>query len=243
MDEIRLLPSGDTALSVEFGNAIDPKINQRIRAFTLALLSQERKGIVELVPSYRSVMIHYRPEALLYSQLTEAVQAAAQLADRMELPPARVVEIPVLYNSQTGPDLAYVAEHSGKSTEEVIKLHTSPEYLIYMLGFTPGFPYLGGMYKEIATPRLTNPRIKIPGGSVGIAGEQTGIYPIDSPGGWQLIGHTPVKLYDPQQQSPILLQAGQYIRFVAVDEQEYQQITAAVAAGSYRCKSYPKEAE
>lgn len=243
MEEIRLLPSGDKAVSVEFGNTIDPKINQRIRAFTLALATQGIKGIVELVPSYRSVMVHYRPEEILYRELADGLMAAAKLADSMELPPAEVVEIPVLYNRETGPDLAFVAEHSGKSIDEVIKIHTSTEYLIYMLGFTPGFPYLGGMSKEIATPRLQSPRIKIPGGSVGIAGEQTGVYPIDSPGGWQLIGRTPVKLYDPSRETPILLHAGQYIRFVAISEQEYARIAAAVKEGSYRCKTYPKEAE
>ncbi len=243
MEEIRLLPSGDKAVSVEFGNTIDPKINQRIRAFTLALARQGMKGIVELVPSYRSVMVHYRPEEILYRELADGLMAAAKLADSMELPPAEVVEIPVLYNRETGPDLAFVAEHSGKSIDEVIKIHTSTEYLIYMLGFTPGFPYLGGMSKEIATPRLQSPRIKIPGGSVGIAGEQTGVYPIDSPGGWQLIGRTPVKLYDPSRETPILLNAGQYIRFVAIGEQEYARISSAVKEGSYRCKTYPKEAE
>lgn len=243
MEEIRLLPSGDKAVSVEFGNTIDPKINQRIRAFTLALATQGIKGIVELVPSYRSVMVHYRPEEILYRELADGLMAAAKLADSMELPPAEVVVIPVLYNRETGPDLAFVAEHSGKSIDEVIKIHTSTEYLIYMLGFTPGFPYLGGMSKEIATPRLQSPRIKIPGGSVGIAGEQTGVYPIDSPGGWQLIGRTPVKLYDPSRETPILLHAGQYIRFVAIGEQEYARIASAVKEGSYRCKTYPKEAE
>lgn len=241
MNEIRLLPSGDKAVSVEFGNAIDPQINQRIRAFTLALAAQEIKGITEFVPSYRSVMVHYRPEELLYEELSEALLSATKLADTMELPPATVVEIPVLYNSETGPDLAFVAKHCGKSIEEVIRIHTSADYLIYMLGFTPGFPYLGGMSKEIAAPRLTSPRVKIPGGSVGIAGEQTGVYPIDSPGGWQLIGRTPVKLYDPARKTPILLEAGQYIRFVAVDAKEYEAISAAVKNGSYTCKSYPKE--
>lgn len=243
MEEIRLLPSGDKAVSVEFGNTIDPKINQRIRAFTLALARQGIKGIVELVPSYRSVMVHYRPEEILYRELADGLMAAAKLADSMELPPAEVVVIPVLYNRETGPDLAFVAEHSGKSIDEVIKIHTSTEYLIYMLGFTPGFPYLGGMSKEISTPRLQSPRIKISGGSVGIAGEQTGVYPIDSPGGWQLIGRTPVKLYDPSRETPILLNAGQYIRFVAIGEQEYARIASAVKEGSCRCKTYPKEAE
>ena len=122
-----------------------------------------------------------------------------------------------------GPDIENVAEHNHKTVEEVIKIHTSEEYLIYMIGFIAGFPYLGGMSKEIATPRLKSPRVKIEGGSVGIAGEQTGIYPVASPGGWQLIGRTPLKLYDADREKPVLLEAGQYIKFAAVTEEEYKR--------------------
>ena len=129
----------------------------------------------------------------------------------------------------------------GKTVEEVIKIHTSEEYLIYMIGFIAGFPYLGGMSKEIATPRLKSPRVKIEGGSVGIAGEQTGIYPVASPGGWQLIGRTPLKLYDADREKPVLLEAGQYIKFAAVTEEEYKKIEKEFEDGTYKYVVYDKE--
>jgi KipI family sensor histidine kinase inhibitor len=135
-----------------------------------------------------------------------------------------VIEIPTLYGGDSGPDLDYVASHNGLTPEEVVQIHASGTYRIYMLGFTPGFPYLGGMDERIATPRLETPRTKISGGSVGIAGAQTGIYPIDSPGGWQIIGRTPLALYDPQREEPILLQAGESIRFVPIDQETYDRL-------------------
>ena len=140
-----------------------------------------------------------------------------------------------------GPDIENVASHNHKTVEEVIRIHTSEDYLIYMLGFIAGFPYLGGMSKEIATPRLKSPRVRIDGGSVGIAGEQTGIYPVDSPGGWQLIGRTPLKLYDADREKPVLLEAGQYIRFKSVTQAEYDRIEREVAEKTYQYVVYDKE--
>ena len=147
----------------------------------------------------------------------------------------------MLYGGEEGPDIQFVAAHNGLSVKEVIELHTSGLYLIYMLGFTPGFTYLGGMSDKIATPRLTVPRVSIPAGSVGIADSQTGIYPLQSPGGWQLIGRTPVKMYDPDRTEPILPKAGQYIKFYAIDRAEYDRIAALEAANSYICRRYPRE--
>ena len=149
-----------------------------------------------------------------------------------------MLEIPVLYGGEMGPDLEFVAQHAGKTPEEVVGIHTSADYLIYMLGFTPGFAYLGGMSGEIAAPRLETPRVKIPAGSVGIAGSQTGVYPIDSPGGWQLIGRTPVRMYDPEREPPILPQAGQYIRFYPIDRAEFDRISAL--GSGYACSTHPR---
>ena len=147
----------------------------------------------------------------------------------------RIFEIPVVYGGEYGPDLAAIAQHAGLSEAEVINIHSSQDYLIYMLGFLPGFCYLGGLDERIHTPRLANPRLKIRAGSVGIGGSQTGIYPLDSPGGWQLMGMTPVKTYDPDREVPILVEAGNYIRFVPVDEAEYLRIQELVDSGDYQC--------
>lgn len=159
------------------------------------------------------------------------------------MPPSNVLEIPVLYGGEYGPDLEFVAKHAGKTAEEVIQIHTSTEYLIYMLGFTPGFAYLGGMDESIATPRLKQPRVKIPAGSVGIAGSQTGVYPIDSPGGWQLIGQTPVRMYDPTRQEPILVKAGDYVRFCAITPFEFKAIQEQIEAGVYIPNYHTKRGE
>ena len=175
MPNVRLLLSGDTAVTVEFGNEISEEINKQIRAFGIVLEKAQIPGITELVPTYRSMMVHYDPGKISYKKLVAKLEAVLGGLDQVEIPPSDVLEIPVLYGGEMGPDLAFVAEHAHMTEQEVIDIHTSVEYLIYMLGFTPGFTYLGGMSSEIETPRLTQPRVKIPAGSVGIAGKQTGV--------------------------------------------------------------------
>lgn len=241
MEDVRFLLTGDTSLTVEFGNEISESINARIRAFGIALSDSKLPGVIETVPTYRSITVHYDPAVVRFDALVEELKGLLGKLDKIELPPSPVLEIPVLYGGEMGPDLDFVAEHSGITPEEVIKIHTSTEYLIYMLGFTPGFTYLGGMDERIATPRLKTPRVKIPAGSVGIAGSQTGVYPIDSPGGWQLIGRTPVRMYDADRPTPILPVAGQYIQFYAIDRAEYDRIAAEAAAGTYICQQHPRK--
>lgn len=241
MPQVRFLLTGDTSLCAEFGNEISEKINAEIRAFNILLKNSRIDGIVETVPTYRSLMIHYDPAVIGFRALTERLTELTDRLDQVQAPPSEVLEIPVLYGGEMGPDLEFVAEHAKLSPEEVIRLHSSTEYLIYMLGFTPGFTYLGGMSDKLETPRLKTPRLQIPAGSVGIAGKQTGVYPIDSPGGWQLIGRTPVRMYDPGRETPILPEAGQYIRFRSIDRAEYDKIAAAEAGGGYQCKKYPKK--
>ena len=233
MSDIRFLLSGDSAVTVEFGNEISEHINAQIRAFSIALTESKLPGIVELVPTYRSLMVHYDPEVIPYGVLVKKLKGLLNQLDHIRIPPSDVLEIPVLYGGEEmGPDLGFVAEHNHKTPDEVIRIHTSTEYLIYMLGFTPGFTYLGGMSEEI------------PAGSVGIAGSQTGVYPIDSPGGWQLIGRTPVRMYDPDRAVPILPKAGQYIKFYAIDQAEFDRIAALEASSGYTVHTYPrKEAE
>lgn len=241
MADVRFLLTGDTSLSVEFGNEISTEINAKIRAFNIALENSKIPGIVETVPTYRSLMVHYDPSVIRYEPLVKRMKGLLGQLDKIQIPPSDVLEIPVLYGGEAGPDLDFVAEHAGKTPEEVIKIHTSTEYLIYMLGFTPGFTYLGGMDESIATPRLKQPRVKIPAGSVGIAGSQTGVYPIDSPGGWQLIGLTPVRMYDPDRAEPILPKAGEYIKFYSITKAEFDEIAAQEAAGTYVCKRHPRK--
>ena len=238
MSEVRYLVAGDSAVCVEFGNEISPEINKKIRAFKIAVEKSDIPGIVETVPTYRSLLVHYHPEVIGFKALTEKFDKLMGSLSSIPIPPPTVIEIPVLYGGEMGPDIENVAEHNHKTVEEVIKIHTSEEYLIYMIGFIAGFPYLGGMSKEIATPRLKSPRVKIEGGSVG---EQTGIYPVASPGGWQLIGRTPLKLYDADREKPVLLEAGQYIKFAAVTEEEYKKIEKEVEDGTYKYVVYDKE--
>lgn len=241
MESVKIKLTGDTSLLVEFGNEISYEINAKVRAFNILLKKNNIAGIVETVPTYRSVTIHYKPEIIRYKELAERLEVIIASIDDVEFEPAVVVEVPVLYGGDEGPDLEYVAKYNNKTPHEVIEIHSSTEYLIYMLGFTPGFTYLGGMSKEIATPRKQTPRVKIPAGSVGIAGEQTGAYPIDSPGGWQLIGQTPVKLYDPNRENPILLEAGQYVKFVPIDRETFVRIKEQAENGTYECNVYSKE--
>ena len=222
MEAMRILTVGDCAVSVEFGQEISLEINHKVMALKMVLEREPIRGIVELIPTYCSLLIQYDPMDLRYGQLREKLYTLVNQLDKVEMPPKQVVEIPVAYGGEYGPDLVEVARAHNISEEAVIKLHSEPEYPIYMLGFVAGFPYLGGMNKAIATPRKKSPRLKIEAGSVGIAGEQTGIYSVESPGGWQIIGRTPLKLYDVNRNEPVLLKAGQYIKFKPITKEEFR---------------------
>lgn len=228
----KILTSSDCSLCVEFGNAITEEINKQVRSFTVAAEAAAIEGVTELVPTYRSVTVHYRPEVIGYARLYEKLNTILGGLTAAEIPPAGEIRVPVLYGGEHGPDLVNVAKLHDMTPEQVIELHTAPTYLNYMLGFLPGFCYLGGLDPRIHTPRLTTPRVKIPAGSVGIAGSQTGIYPLDSPGGWQLIGQTPLRLYDPKREKAILVDAGMNMKFYPIDEAEYERI---------RRENYPEE--
>lgn len=233
-DSARFLPAGDSSVFMEFGNSISPVINAKIRNMIKGIETSSINGITELLPTYRSIQIMYNPLEIDYDELIKSLKELESTIPEGDAGDYRIVEIPTLYGGEYGPDLEFVAEHNKISVEDVIKIHTSTDYLLYMLGFTPGFSYLGGMSEKIATPRLKTPRTKIPAGSAGIAGTQTGIYPIDSPGGWQLIGRTPVKMYDPLGDPPILLKAGDYVRFVSITEEEYFEIQKQVEDRKYK---------
>lgn len=239
---MKFLKAGDSALIIELGNEISPIINYNLKKITDYLDSLNHKGIKDLLPTYRSIIVYYDPFIISFEELKEIVEKNCQInnSDVIKIK-KEIVEIPVLYGGEYGPDIENIAAHNNLTIDEVISIHTSKEYLVYMLGFTPGFPYLGGMDKKIATPRLKTPRTKIPGGSVGIAGEQTGVYPIESPGGWQLLGRTPLKLFDQENEKPFLLKAGEYIKFVSISEKEYNNILEQVKNKTYVAKRYLKE--
>jgi len=221
----RYTPVGDSALLVEFGDQIDEAINRRVRALAQALARASTPGLGEAVPSYRSLLVHYDPLCLDYRKVERWVRKQVRQTAAVPLPEPRLVEIPTVYGGEFGPDLGFVAEHNGLSTQEVIRIHSRASYPVYMIGFSPGFPYLGGMDSAIAAPRLETPRIRVPAGSVGIAGPQTGIYPIESPGGWRIIGRTSLGLFDPHADPPALLSAGDLVCFVPISEAEFDSIS------------------
>lgn len=234
-DQTRFLPMGDRALVMEFGNEITKEINAIIRQMTKIIESQV-DGVVEVLPTYRSVTVFYRPEEIAYDALVTKLQSLKPVTGGEGIKRIRRIEIPTVYGGEYGPDLSHVAEHAKLSEEEVVRIHTGTDYLVYMLGFSPGFTYLGGLDERIATPRLESPRLKIPAGSVGIAGSQTGMYPSESPGGWQLIGRTPLKLYDPEKEPPVFIQAGDYIRYVSISAADYLTIEKQVNDGTFQVK-------
>jgi KipI family sensor histidine kinase inhibitor len=184
------------------------------------------EGVTEVIPTYRSILIFYDSFQSDPERLKKQILDRENKLDKWEIPPPETIEIQVAYGDDFGPDLEFVAQHNNLTPEEVIQIHTSGTYLIYMLGFTPGFPFLGGLSEKIFTPRLEKPRQLVSAGSIGIANNQTGIYPIDSPGGWQLIGKTPIKLYDPTGSPPILLRAGNYLKFKKISRKEFLEIAS-----------------
>ena len=234
-NSVRFLFSGDSALVIEFGNEISVDINKKIRKMMDDIRKENIDGIVELVPTYCSLLINYDVLKIDYNTLVEKLKTFLNNdLETAEGEEVTLVEIPTLYNDEVGSDLSYVAEHNKLSKEEVIKIHTGTDYLVYMLGFMPGFTYLGGMSEKIATPRLESPRLQIYPGSVGIAGKQTGMYPSMSPGGWRIIGRTPLKLYNPDSETPVYISSGDYIRYISISEKEYNDILKKVESNEYK---------
>ncbi|WP_028583142.1 5-oxoprolinase subunit PxpB [Desulfogranum mediterraneum] len=217
-------PAGDRGMLMELGTGIDPEINQKIRGLSLVLERTRLQGVVEIIPGYRSLAVIYDPLQTKPETLRQALLALYDELEHTALPEARVVELPVCYGGEFGEDLARVAAHNRLSPAEVVAIHSAPLYPVYMIGFTPGFPYLGGLSEKIHTPRLATPRTLVPAGSVGIANSQTGIYPIASPGGWQLIGRCPCPLFDPGHDRPFLLKAGDLLRFSPISRDEYLRL-------------------
>jgi KipI family sensor histidine kinase inhibitor len=208
---------------VELGDRIDIALNLQVRALGLAVERAGLAGVHEAVPTYRSLAIYYDPLVMGRDALKDQVQALQDsLEDEREQSP-KIMEIPTVYGGEYGPDLDFVAGRTGLSQDEVIRLHTEPLYHVYMLGFMAGFAYLGGLSERLSVPRLATPRLKVPAGSVGIAGTQTGVYPLESPGGWRIIGRTHLRLFDASDQVPTPILPGDKVRFVRIEEHEYQK--------------------
>jgi inhibitor of KinA len=237
--ETRYLVAGDQNMVVEFGDEVDITLNQKVHN-TVSIIQQARlDGIRELIPAYRSILINYNPSIISFAALQDKLRALENRLDLSSLPVPRQVEIPAVfgYGEPYKSDIEFVARYNKLgSAQEVIELFAGGDYLVYMMGFLPGFPYLGGMPERLATPRLDMPRISVPAGSVGIAGEQSGIYPLDSPGGWRCIGRTALKLFEPSWQPPSLLQAGDRVRFVSISQEQYEHIALKVREGTFKVR-------
>lgn len=215
-------PLGDQAIIIEVGTGINEHTQKNVRAISLLLEANAPQWMIELIPAFTTIAVFYNPLLTTFKEAKTELTALLKKASEMAVPPPRIIEIPVCYGGDYGPDLEFVAEHNGLSTEEVINIHAGGSYNVHMIGFAPGFPYLGGMSEKIAAPRRQSPRGSIPERSVGIAGSQTGVYPISTPGGWQLIGRTPTRLFLPEEEIPSLLRAGDKIVFRQISAEEYQ---------------------
>lgn len=230
-------PLGDSALIVQLGEGINPLIHEKVKSFSTLLDERPFEGFIESVPAYNNLTIYYNSYTVHLSQVKSATknhraltpfekvstymnELIQHIGDKQFFE-ERTITIPVLYGGEFGPDLEYVAKYHGLSVEEVIRIHSENEYLVYMIGFAPGFPFMGGMNEQIATPRRETPRLAIVPGSVGIAGKQTGVYPLETPGGWQIIGRTPQALFLPLTSPPTFLQSGDKIRFSSISPEEY----------------------
>lgn len=230
----RIVPAGESALIVEFEERIDPAVNATTIGCANAIQAAAISGVRDVVPTYRSVAIYYDPLRTDTDALIERITHEAESAGPGAIVAGDPVRIPVCYGGDLGPDLPQVAAFAKLSTEEVVQRHAAATYRVFMLGFVPGFAYLGMVDPRIAMPRRATPRVRVPAGSVGIAGVQTGIYPAETPGGWQLIGRTPLKPFDAARADPFLMKAGDAVQFYAIDRAEFDRLLPeSKAAGGH----------
>lgn len=228
---LKFITCSDTAFLVALGDTINQEVHTQVIAFYNTLKQSSPKGVVALVPTYCAVMVVYDPIVTSPNRLQSQLQYLADCTEGDNLAPnTQVIEIPVCYGGDYGPDLTKVAQHCGLTPEEIIELHSGVEYPIFMIGLSPGFPFLGGLDPKLHTPRLGTPRTRVPAGSIGIADAQTGIYPVESPGEWQLIGRTPLQLFRPKHAVPFRYQVGDRLRFVSIEKEEYLEIQTREAA-------------
>jgi KipI family sensor histidine kinase inhibitor len=230
----RLLPAGDAAVSVELADEISREANARVLTLERLLLDARLPGLVDTVPTFRSLLVHYDPLVLSWGALQARLQELMGRLGDAPPPPRRRVELPCAYGGVHGPDLDEVARRLQLTPADVVRLHAGAEHYVYFVGFTPGLPYMAGQPAQLTIPRLDRPRVKTPPGSVAIGGTQTSIYSVESPGGFWLLGRTPVRLYDPTASDPILLRAGDRVHFRPIDAAEFDAIAERVTAGGYR---------
>ena len=236
--KVRFLSAGDRALVVEFGDRIDRALSNEVLRLDASVRSSRLSGLVETVPTFRSLLVHYDPVATTFADLERAITS---LLDCQPGPRAAATlwRVPVCYENSFAPDLGEVANRTGLAPSEVVARHSGTSYHVYMLGFLPGFSYLGDLPHELALPRRANPRLRVPAGSVSIATTLTAIYPYESPGGWHLIGATPVRLFDPARSRPALLKPGDEVQFQPIDPANFASIRKAVDSGSYEVANEP----
>ena len=223
MNDFRIVPAGESALIVEFAERIDPEVNARAIACAEAIQAARLAGVRDVVPTYRSVAVYFDPLHTDGEALRQRLEQEAAQRFRPAAAPRAPVRIPVCYGGDLGPDLAGVASFAGMAQADVVRAHADATYRVFLLGFVPGFAYLGMVDQRIAMPRHATPRLRVPAGSVGVAGGQTGVYPAETPGGWQLIGRTPVKPFDPLRDDPFLMKAGDAVQFYPIDRAEYDR--------------------
>ena len=214
-------PQGDSALLVRMGDQIDPGVNRQVHALFHELDNKPLDGYMESIPGYCTLLVKYDPLKNGYAEIKKWVKKTLSRSNKFSPGKPKVIEVPVFYGGEQGPDLEDVAKLHHLSVEDVIRLHSRETYTVYFIGFLPGFPYLGPLDPELETPRLETPRRVVKAGSVGIAGKQTGIYPLDSPGGWRIIGWTPMKLFDPAWEPPARFSAGDAVKFVPRREEKF----------------------
>lgn len=236
LDALKIIPNGDRGLLVSFSELVTPDLSEKIQGFCSKIENASPLGLVELVSSYNSITIYYEPSIVSYREISRKIyQILLSELDEIEPIKKRIIHIPVLYGGETGPDLHTLSREKGLTKNEVIQLHTAPTYLIYMMGFLPGFPYMGGLDSRLFSPRLDNPRSSVPAGSVGIAHEQTGIYSVESPGGWKIIGRTPVDIFDSKQEhKAFLFRTGDYVKFYEINEETFKEIRLLQESSKYR---------
>ncbi|MFR0597105.1 5-oxoprolinase subunit PxpB [Limosilactobacillus mucosae] len=242
MTSYQIIPVGDQALAIEFANRIDPVVNRHLQQIGRYILKQHLSAVKTIIPAYRTLTVTFDGSQTSFEELKDQLKPLIEQSMSAPLPPSKTWLIPVCYGGKHGPDLDDVARFAGLSAEEVVNEHVSKAYLIYFLGFLPGFAYMGSVDRKIAMPRLEQPRLAIPAGSVGIAGKQTGFYPVASPGGWRIIGQTPLKLYD-EKNPASFYHAGDSVKFFAVDEDEFQKIQLADQLGKYQVKAVTSDAD